>query len=118
MPFSSISREFEKAIASTIRIMKETHGDCLKLEGGEEILDSVKRILSAGIPVMGHLGLMPQSAANMVHFYSACSGKRAEAEKSLSVILLTQAGCLPLYWKSTRCWVNRSVNLNNTSSYY
>ena len=61
MPFGSYQGNSKEALASAINIMKVTHCDCLKLEGGEEILESVKRILSAGIPIMGHLGLMPQS---------------------------------------------------------
>ena len=61
MPFGTYQGNSKKAIDSAIRIMKETGGHSVKLEGGSEIIDSVKRILSAGIPVMGHLGLTPQS---------------------------------------------------------
>ena len=61
MPFGTYQGNSKKALDSAIRIMKETGGHTVKLEGGSEIIDSVKRILSAGIPVMGHLGLTPQS---------------------------------------------------------
>ena len=61
MPFGTYQGNSLEAVASAIRIMEETGADCLKIEGGEEIIESVNRILSAGIPIMGHLGLMPQS---------------------------------------------------------
>lgn len=61
MPFGSYQGNSKEAVASAIRIMKETGADCVKMEGGEEIRESIERILSAGIPVMGHLGLTPQS---------------------------------------------------------
>ena len=96
MPFGSYQGNSKEAIASAIRIMKETHGDCLKLEGGEEILDSVKRILSAGIPVMGHLGLMPQSI-NKYGSYTVRAQEEAEAEKLIrDAHLLEEAGCFAI----------------------
>src|SRR5665213_932740 len=61
LPFGSYQGNSKEALNSTIRIMKETGAHAVKLEGGEEILESVKRIISAGVPVMGHLGLTPQS---------------------------------------------------------
>src|SRR5213592_92893 len=61
LPFGSYQGNSKEALSSTIRIMKETGAHSIKLEGGEEILESVKRIISAGVPVMGHLGLTPQS---------------------------------------------------------
>ena len=61
MPFGSYQIGRTEGVTNAIRIMKETHADALKLEGGVEILDTVRAILDAGIPVMGHLGLMPQS---------------------------------------------------------
>ncbi|MDD3488711.1 MAG: 3-methyl-2-oxobutanoate hydroxymethyltransferase [Paludibacter sp.] len=96
MPFGSYQGNSKEAIASAIRIMKETHGDCLKLEGGEEILESVKRILSAGIPVMGHLGLMPQSI-NKYGSYTVRAQEEAEAEKLIrDAHLLEDAGCFAI----------------------
>ena len=61
MPFGSYQGDPIEALHSAIRIMKETHADCVKLEGGSEVRESIEKILSAGIPVMGHLGLTPQS---------------------------------------------------------
>ena len=61
LPFGTYQGNSKKALASAIRIMKESGAHSVKLEGGEEIIDSIKRILTAGIPVMGHLGLTPQS---------------------------------------------------------
>lgn len=96
MPFGSYQGNSKEALASAIRIMKETHGDCLKLEGGEEILESVKRILSAGIPVMGHLGLMPQSI-NKYGSYTVRAQEDDEAEKLIrDAHLLEDAGCFAL----------------------
>src|SRR6266700_7859937 len=61
LPFGSYQSNSKEALSSAIRIMKETGAHAVKLEGGEEVLESAKRILTAGIPVMGHLGLTPQS---------------------------------------------------------
>ncbi len=61
MPFGTYQGNSKEALSSAIRIMKETAASAVKLEGGEEIKESIQRILSAGIPVMGHLGLTPQS---------------------------------------------------------
>ena len=61
MPFGTYQVNADEAVKNAIRIMKESHADALKMEGGEEILPSVRKILDAGIPIMGHLGLMPQS---------------------------------------------------------
>ncbi len=70
MPFGSYQGNELEGLASAIRIMKESHADALKLEGGEEIIGTVKRILSAGIPIMGHLGLMPNPSTSMEHIRS------------------------------------------------
>jgi len=76
--------------------MKETATDAVKLEGGSEVIESVQRILSAGIPVMGHLGLMPQSI-NKFGTYSVRAREEAEAEKLISdAKLLEEAGCFAL----------------------
>jgi len=93
MPFGSYQGNSREALSSAIRMMKETHGDCLKMEGGEEILESVKRVLSAGIPVMGHLGLMPQSI-NKYGSYAVRATEEEEAEKLIrDAHLLEDAGC-------------------------
>ena len=81
------------ALDSAIRIMKETEADAIKIEGGEEILESVQRILSAGIPVMGHLGLTPQSI-HKFGTYAVRAKEEAEAEKLVrDARLLSDAGC-------------------------
>jgi 3-methyl-2-oxobutanoate hydroxymethyltransferase len=73
--------------------MKETAADAVKLEGGSEVIDSVERIISAGIPVMGHLGLMPQSI-HKFGTYSVRAKEEAEAEKLVAdAHLLEEAGC-------------------------
>jgi 3-methyl-2-oxobutanoate hydroxymethyltransferase len=96
MPFGSYQGNSLKAVDSAIRIMKETYADCIKLEGGEEVLESVQRILSAGIPIMGHLGLMPQSI-NKYGTYAVRAKEDFEAEKLLhDAHLLEEAGCFAL----------------------
>ncbi|MBP6065093.1 3-methyl-2-oxobutanoate hydroxymethyltransferase [Bacteroides sp.] len=96
MPFGSYQGNSKEGLASAIRIMKETHADCIKLEGGEEIIETVKRILCAGIPIMGHLGLMPQSI-NKYGTYTVRAKSEEEAEKLISdAHLLEDAGCFAL----------------------
>lgn len=93
LPFGSYQSNSEVALASAIRIMKETGAHGLKLEGGEEIIDSVKKIVSAGIPVMGHLGLTPQSIYKF-GTYNVRAKEEAEANKlKKDVQLLQEAGC-------------------------
>ena len=93
LPFGTYQGNSKVALDSAIRIMKETEADAVKLEGGEEILESVQRILSAGIPVMGHLGLTPQSI-HKFGTYSVRAKEEAEAEKLVhDAHLLEEAGC-------------------------
>lgn len=93
MPFGTYQGNSKEGLASAIRIMKESHADALKLEGGEEIIETVKRILSAGIPIMGHLGLMPQSI-NKYGTYTVRAKDDEEAEKLIrDAHLLEEAGC-------------------------
>lgn len=93
LPFGSYQSNSEVALASAIRIMKETGAHALKLEGGEEVLDSIKRIVSAGIPVMGHLGLTPQSI-HKFGTYVVRAKEEVEANKLRNdALLLQQAGC-------------------------
>jgi len=96
LPFGSYQGNSKEALSSTIRIMKETGGHAVKLEGGEEILESVKRIISAGVPVMGHLGLTPQSIYKF-GTYQVRAKEEAEAEKLKSdAKKLEEAGCFAL----------------------
>ena len=82
MPFGTYQGNSKKALESAIRIMKESGGHAVKMEGGQEIAESIERILSAGIPVMGHLGLTPQSIYKF-GTYTVRAREKAEAEKLL-----------------------------------
>lgn len=96
MPFGTYQADAYDGVRNAIRIMKETHADALKLEGGEEIIDTVKKIIGAGMPVMGHLGLMPQSI-NKYGTYTVRAKEDAEAEKLVrDAHLLEEAGCFAL----------------------
>jgi len=96
MPFGSYQGNSLEALSSAIRIMKETGGHSVKLEGGSEIIESVERILTAGIPVMGHLGLTPQSIYKF-GTYTVRAKEEEEAAKLLAdAKLLEQAGCFAL----------------------
>lgn len=96
MPFGTYQGNALEAVASAIRIMKESHADCLKLEGGAEIKESVRRILSAGIPIMGHLGLTPQSI-NKFGTYTVRAKEEAEANKLIEdAHILEELGCFAL----------------------
>ena len=93
MPFGTYQGDPITALHSAVRIMKESGSDGVKLEGGEEIIDSVKKILAAGIPVMGHLGLTPQSV-HQLGGYSVQAKEEAAAEKLIAdAKLLEQVGC-------------------------
>ena len=93
MPFGTYQGNSIEALNSAIRIMKETGADCVKLEGGEEIQESISRILSAGIPIMGHLGLTPQSI-NKFGGYAVRAKEEAEAQKLIKdAHLLEELGC-------------------------
>lgn len=93
MPFGTYQGNSKEALSSAIRIMKESGADAVKLEGGKEVLESVERILSAGIPVMGHLGLTPQSI-HKFGTYVVRATTDDEAAKLLSdAHVLASAGC-------------------------
>lgn len=96
LPFGTYQGNSKEALHSAIRIMKETAADAVKLEGGKEIIESVDRILTAGIPVMGHLGLMPQSI-NRYGTYSVRAKDEEEASKLIEdAKLLEEAGCFAI----------------------
>ena len=96
LPFGTYQGNSKMALDSAIRIMKETEADAVKLEGGEEILESVERILTAGIPIMGHLGLTPQSI-HKFGTYTVRAREEAEAEKLVrDARLLEEAGCFSI----------------------
>ena len=96
MPFGSYQGNSKEALASAIRIMKEAHAEAVKMEGGSEIRESIERILCAGIPVMGHLGLTPQSI-NKFGTYSVRAREEQEAEKLLEdARMLDEIGCFAI----------------------
>lgn len=96
LPFGSYQGNSKEALSSAIKIMKESGGHSVKLEGGEEIIESIKRIISAGIPVMGHLGLTPQSIYKFGTF-TVRAKEQEEADKLLQDAKLLEAeGCFAL----------------------
>ncbi len=96
LPFGSYQGNSKEALASTVRIMKESGAHAVKMEGGAEILESIKRILTAGVPVMGHLGLTPQSIYKF-GTYSVRATEDIEADKLLQdAKMLEDAGCFAL----------------------
>ena len=96
LPFGTYQGNSKEALASAIRVIKETHADCIKLEGGAEVRESIERILCAGIPIMGHLGLTPQSI-NKFGTYTVRAREEAEANKLIEdAHLLEEIGCFAL----------------------
>lgn len=96
MPFGTYQSNPYDGVNAAIRIMKETGADAVKMEGGEEIIETVTRIVAAGIPVMGHLGLMPQSI-NKYGTYGVRAKDSDEADKLMKdALLLQKAGCFAL----------------------
>ncbi len=96
LPFGSYQSNSKEALVSAIRIMKETGAHAIKLEGGEEVLESVNRILAAGVPVMGHLGLTPQSIYKF-GTYTVRAKEEEEAEKlKRDALMLEKAGCFAI----------------------
>ena len=96
LPFGSYQGNSKQALDSSIRIMKEAEAHAVKLEGGSEVVESIRRILTAGIPVMGHLGLTPQSIYKF-GTYTVRAKEDEEAEKLLAdARLLEEAGCFAL----------------------
>jgi 3-methyl-2-oxobutanoate hydroxymethyltransferase len=99
MPFGSYQGNSKLALESAIRIMKESGAHAVKLEGGSEIVESIERILSAGIPVMGHLGLTPQSIYKF-GTYTVRAKEEEEARKLLEDCkLLEEAGCFSIVFE-------------------
>jgi 3-methyl-2-oxobutanoate hydroxymethyltransferase len=112
MPFGTYQVNADEAVKNAIRIMKESHADALKLEGGEEILPSVRKILDAGIPIMGHLGLMPQSI-NKFGTYTVRARGEEEANKLIKdAKLLQDAGCFAIVLEKIPASLARKVSEN------
>lgn len=109
MPFGSYQTGAKDAVRNAIHMMKETGCDALKLEGGEEIIEAVRAIIAAGIPVCGHLGLTPQSI-NKFGTYAVRAQEDAEAQKLLNdARLLEEAGCFALVVEKVPAALNRQV---------
>jgi len=96
LPFGTYQGNSKEALASAIRIMKECGADAVKLEGGREVLESVDRILSAGIPVMGHLGLTPQSIHKFGTYVVRATSDEEAAKLKEDAHLLSKAGCFAI----------------------
>ncbi|MDR1680311.1 MAG: 3-methyl-2-oxobutanoate hydroxymethyltransferase [Prevotellaceae bacterium] len=109
MPFGTYQGNSKEAVHSAIRLMKESEADAVKLEGGREVMESVQRILSAGIPVMGHLGLTPQSILKF-GTYSVRAKDEAEAARLLEdAHLLEDAGCFAIVLEKIPATLGRQL---------
>jgi 3-methyl-2-oxobutanoate hydroxymethyltransferase len=109
LPFGTYQGNSKEALQSAIRIMKETGAHAIKMEGGKEILESIERILSAGIPVMGHLGLTPQSI-NKFGTYAVRATSEEEAKKLISdALLLESAGVFAIVTEKIPAKLGASV---------
>lgn len=114
LPFGSYQSDPKEALRSAIRIMKESGAHAVKLEGGKEIKESVKRILNAGIPVMGHLGLTPQSIYKF-GTYTVRAKEKEEAEKLKDdALFLEKAGCFAIILEKIPASLAREVAENLT----
>jgi 3-methyl-2-oxobutanoate hydroxymethyltransferase len=114
LPFGSYQGNSKEALNSTIRIMKESGAHAIKMEGGEEIIESIKRILTAGVPVMGHLGLTPQSIYKF-GTYTVRATEDDEAEKLIrDSKLLEEAGCFALVLEKIPAHLAKRVAENLT----
>ena len=110
LPFGSYQSDPKEALRSAIRIMKESGAHAIKLEGGDEIAESVKRILNAGIPVMGHLGLTPQSIYKF-GTYSVRAKEEQEAEKLMEdAQLLEKIGCFGIVLEKIPAQLTKKVS--------
>jgi len=109
LPFGTYQGSSGEALRSSIRIMKEAGAHAVKLEGGSEVKDSIERILSAGIPVMGHLGLTPQSIYKF-GTYNVRAKEEAEAKKLLEdAALLSEIGCFGLVLEKIPATLGKQV---------
>jgi len=110
LPFGTYQGNSKEALNSTIRIMKETGAHAIKLEGGEEVVDSIKRIVSAGVPVMGHLGLTPQSIYKF-GTYQVRAKETAEADRLKNdAKKLEEAGCFAIVLEKIPAMLAKEVS--------
>ena len=112
LPFGTYQGNSKEALASAVRIMKESQAEAVKIEGGSEIRESIERILCAGIPVMGHLGLTPQSI-NKFGTYNVRARDEAEAAKLMEdAKLLEKAGCFAVVLEKIPADLAKKVSEN------
>lgn len=110
LPFGSYQGNSTKALDSAVRIMKESGAHAVKLEGGSEVAESIKRILSAGVPVMGHLGLTPQSIYKF-GTYTVRAKEEAEAQKLMEdALLLEETGCFGIVLEKIPAELGKKVS--------
>lgn len=110
MPFGTVSGDPLKSLEAAIRMMKETGADALKIEGGEEVIADIKKIIDAGIPVMGHLGLMPQSI-NKYGTYNVRAKGKEEADKLIKdALLLQEVGCFGMVLEKIPAELTKEVS--------
>ena len=112
LPFGSYQGDSQRALESSIRIMKESGAHAVKLEGGSEIIESIERILTAGIPVMGHLGLTPQSIYKF-GTYTVRAKENAEAKKLVEdAKLLEKTGCFSIVLEKIPAKLAKKVTIS------
>ena len=99
LPFGSYQGNSKEALASAIRVMKQTHADCIKMEGGAEIRESIQRVLCAGIPIMGHLGLTPQSINKFGTYTSAPVRRQRPPSSSKTHTCSRSSVASPWFWR-------------------
>ena len=110
LPFGAYQGNSKEALNSAIRVMKETHADCIKMEGGAEIRESIERVLCAGIPIMGHLGLTPQSI-NKFGTYAVRARGEVEAAKLVEdAHLLEELGCFGIVLEKIPAQLTKQVS--------
>ena len=117
LPFGAYQADSKEALRSAIRIMKESGAHAVKLEGGSQIQESIERILQAGIPVMGHLGLTPQSIYKF-GTYTVRAKEESEAEQLIKdAEMLEKAGCFGIVVEKNSCKIGRKSNEESDHSY-
>lgn len=112
LPFGSYQGNSKEALNSAIRIMKESGAHGVKLEGGEEIVESVKRIIAAGIPVMGHLGLTPQSIYKFGTYTVRAKDEAEAAKLKTDILALQEAGCFGVVLEKIPAKLAKEVSEN------
>jgi len=111
LPFGTYQSNSDIALASAIRIMKETGAHAIKLEGGEEVIESIKRIVGAGIPVMGHLGLTPQSIYKFGTYAVRANNNEEAAKLKTDIKLIEAAGCFAVVLEKIPATLAKEVSL-------